>query len=154
VGNYLVTNPLNMLYGTMAILVISNIVHFYTVSFLAATTALKQLDKEFEAVGASLGVPFYRTFWRITVPICLPTLLEIAMYYFVNGMVTVSAVIFLYSPSLKLASVAVVNMDDAGQTASAAAMSVLIVATCLSARALYGVATAGIERRTQAWRQR
>lgn len=154
VGNYLILNPLNSLYGTMTILVMSNIIHFYTVSFLAATTALKQMDAEFEAVGASLSVPFYRTFWRVTVPVCLPTLLEIAMYFFVNGMVTVSAVIFLYSPALKLASVAVVNMDDAGQTASAAAMSILIVVTCLAARLLYSVATYGIQRRTQAWRTR
>jgi iron(III) transport system permease protein len=154
VGNYLILNPLNTLYGTMTILVISNIIHFYTVSFLAATTALKQMDAEFEAVGASLSVPFYRTFWRVTVPVCLPTLLEVAMYFFVNGMVTVSAVIFLYSPALKLASVAVVNMDDAGQTASAAAMSILIVVTCLAARLLYSLATYGIQRRTQAWRTR
>ena len=51
-------NPFAGLYGTMAILVLSNIVHFYTVSFMAATTALKQIDGELEAVSASLGVPF------------------------------------------------------------------------------------------------
>jgi len=60
-------NPFNFLYGTMAILVICTIAHFYTVSHLTAMTALKQLDAEFESVSASLKVPFYRTFWRVTV---------------------------------------------------------------------------------------
>jgi iron(III) transport system permease protein len=147
-------NPLNVLYGTMAILVISNIVHFYTVSFLTATTALKQLDSELESVGASQGVPFYKTFWRVTVPVSLPAILEIGMYYFVNSMVTVSAVIFLLGPSVKLASVAVVNMNDAGETSSAAAMSMLIVGTSLLVRMLYSLATLGLRRRSQAWTKR
>ena len=60
---------LNRIYGTLAILVVSNLIHYFTVGFLTATTALKQMDAEFENVSASLGVPFYRTFWRVTVPI-------------------------------------------------------------------------------------
>src|SRR6185295_10336122 len=56
-------SPLNVLYGTLAILIISNVIHYFTVGFLTATTALRQMDAEFENVSASLGVPFYRTFW-------------------------------------------------------------------------------------------
>jgi iron(III) transport system permease protein len=147
-----VPNPFAFLYGTMAILVLSNIVHFYTVSFMTGTTALKQIDGEFESVSASLRVPFYRTFARVTLPLSLPAVAEIAMYLFVNAMVTVSAVIFLYSPQIKLASVAIVNMDDAGDTAAAAAMSVLIIAACLVVRMVYTVIVHQLNRRTQAWR--
>ena len=43
-------NPLNVIYGTMAILVICTVTHFYTVAHLTALTALKQMDPEFEAV--------------------------------------------------------------------------------------------------------
>jgi iron(III) transport system permease protein len=96
-------------------------------------------------------VPFYKTFLRVTVPVCLPAILEITMYYFVNSMATVSGVIFLYSADLPLASVAVANMDDAGDIASAAAMSVLIVLANMAARLLYGVLTKGVQKRTQAW---
>ncbi|HYR00829.1 MAG TPA: putative 2-aminoethylphosphonate ABC transporter permease subunit, partial [Casimicrobiaceae bacterium] len=83
-------NPLNFLYGTMTILVASTIVHFYSSSHLTAVTALKQLDSEFESVSASLKVPFYKTFWRVTVPVCLPTVIDIGRYYFVNAMTTIS----------------------------------------------------------------
>jgi iron(III) transport system permease protein len=144
-------NPFNWLYATMAILVISNIVHFFSVSFLTATTALKQMDREFETVSASMGVPFTKTFLRVTVPVCLPAILEIGMYYFVNSMATVSAVIFLYSADLPLASVAVANMDDAGDTAPACAMSILIVLANIVVRLAYGLLTSGIRKSSQAW---
>ena len=144
-------SPVHWLYGTMGLLVLSNVVHFYSVCFLTATTALKQLDKEFEAVSESMAVPFYRTFWRVTVPVCLPAVLEIAQFLFVNAMATVSAVIFLYSADLPLASVAVANMDDAGDTAPAAAMSVCIVAVSILVRLLFGAAAARLSRRSQRW---
>ena len=46
-------NPLGFLYGTMALLVISTIVHYYTVNHLTAVTALKQIDPAIESVSAS-----------------------------------------------------------------------------------------------------
>ena len=49
----------------------------------------------------------------MTVPICLPAILDIAIYLFVNAMTTVSAVIFLYATDTKLASVAAVNIEEA-----------------------------------------
>ncbi len=147
-------NPLNFLYHTMPILVICTVTHFYTVSHLSAITALKQIDAEFESVSASLKVPFFKTFWRVTVPICVPAILDISMYLFVNAMTTVSAVVFLYSPDTALASVAVLNMDDAGEQASAAAMGMMIVLTAGGARLIHAVLTRGLARRTQAWRKR
>jgi len=149
-----IANPFTFVYGTMAILVISNIIHFYTVSFLTATTALRQLDKEFEAVSESMAVPFYKTFFRVTVPVCLPAIIEIGAYYFVSSMATVSAVIFLYTSGLPLASVAVVNMDDAGDTAAAAAMCMLIVLANILVRSLAEGFCYLFTRRTRAWRQR
>ncbi len=147
-------NPLNFLYHTMAILVISTVVHFYTVAHLTAVTALKQMDPEFEAVSASLKQPFYKTFWRVTVPVCLPAILDISIYLFVNAMTTVSAVVFLYGPDTALASVAVLNMDDAGDIAPAAAMGMMIFYTAAGVRILHHFASRFLERRTQRWRVR
>ena len=142
---------LNRLYGTLAILVISNLIHYFTVPYLTATTALKQMDAEFENVSASLGVPFYRTFWRVTVPIALPSIVGISMYFFLNAMVTLSAVVFLVAPGTELAAVAVLLLDDAGETAQATAMSVLIIGIGLAARLVYWALLRGVTRRTQAW---
>lgn len=147
-------NPLNFLYATMGILVINTVAHFYTVGHLTATTALKQIDPEFEAVSASLKVPIWRTFARVTAPICLPSILDIAIYLFVNAMTTVSSVIFLYAPDTKLASVAAVNIEEAGTTAAAAALCVVIVVTSAAVKALHLVADRFLLSRLQGWRRR
>ena len=145
-------NPLHIVYGTMAILVICTVTHFYTVSHLTAVTALKQMDKEFESVSASLKQPTFKLFSRVTVPVCLPAILDIAIYLFVNAMTTVSAVVFLYSPKTSLASIAVLNMDDAGDIAPAAAMGMMIFYTNIFARIVHLIISKGVLTRTQAWR--
>ena len=147
-------NPLNAIYGTMTILVVSTVTHFYTVGHLTALTALKQIDGEFEPVASSLRQPFYRLFVRVTVPVCLPAILDISIYLFVNAMTTVSAVVFLYSTHTALASVAVLNMDDAGDIAPAAAMGMMIFYTNAGARLLHMLASRRILHKTQSWRGR
>jgi iron(III) transport system permease protein len=145
-------NPFHFLYGTIGILVVVSISHFYTVSHLTAVTALKQMDPEFESVSASLKAPFYKTFFQVTVPVCTPAILDVSMYLFLNAMTTVSAVIFLYSSDTTLASVAVMNMDDAGDIAPAAAMAMMIAYTCAGVRIMHSILSRGLIKHTQAWR--
>jgi iron(III) transport system permease protein len=68
-------------------------------------------------------------------------------------MTTVSAVIFLYTPDTALASVAVVNMDDAGDTA-AAAMGMLIVLANVVVKAGFEFASRRAVKNSLAWRKR
>ncbi len=117
----------------MGILVICTVTHFYTVSHLTAVTALKQLDREFESVASSLKTPFYKLFSKVTVPVCLPSILDISIYLFVNAMTTVSAVIFLSAPGTTLASVAVLNIDDAGDAAPAPAAGAVLIQSMVPA---------------------
>lgn len=145
-------NPLNFLYQTMAILIVSMVVHYYTSSHLTAVTALKQIDNEFEAVSASLKVPFFKTFLRVTVPVCLPAILDIGRYFFVVSMASLSAAIFLYTPETILASVAIMHLDDAGDIGPAAALASLIVVTSTLVCLAYALLTRVLLARTQAWR--
>jgi iron(III) transport system permease protein len=112
------------------------------------------MDGEFEAVASSLKQPFYRLFSKVTVPVCLPAILDISIYLFVNALTTVSAVIFLYSPDTTLASIAVLNMDDAGDVAPAAAMGMMIFYTNVAARLIHLFLTRKVLGTTQAWRTR
>ena len=145
-------NPLNFMYQSMGILVLCTIIHFYTTGHLTMVTALKSIDPEFEAVAASLKVPFYKTFWRVTLPICLPTLLDVSRYFFINAMTTISAVVFLYSSDTKVAAVAILNLDEAGDTGAAAAMAVLIATASLIVTLVYLLVGKWVDRRTQVWR--
>lgn len=145
-------NPLNFIYATMAILVINTVVHFYTVSHLSAVTAIKKLDQEFESVSLSLKVPIYKMFFKITLPVCLPTVFDIFIYLFCNAMTTVSGVIFLYSYDTTLASVSAIHLDEQGDVAGAAAMAMLIVYISFVVRGLHTLVSTLLLKRTQAWR--
>ena len=115
------------------------------------TSTLKSIDWEFEAVSQSLKVPFYKTMWRVTLPISLPTLLDISRYFFINAMTTISAVIFLYSPETELAAVAILNLDDAGDVGGATAMAVMITGVSLVVISIYYFIELWIKRSTHRW---
>ena len=142
-----VTNPFHFLYKTIWIMVLANVIHFYSISFLTANTALKKLDKEFERVSLSIGIPWYKTFIHVTLPMCMDAVLEIFFYYFVNSMVTISALVFLYTSNLNLLAVAVVNLDDAGEIAKASAMSVVILGTNIVIKIIYQIILKVLKRR-------
>ena len=89
---------------------------------LTATTALKQIDPEFEAVSASLKVPIWRTFPRVTAPICLPAILDIAIYLFVNDDDGIERDLPLCARH-QARLVAAVNIEEAGTTAAATALA-------------------------------
>ena len=137
--NINIINPFNSIYKTIWIMVLANVIHFYSISFLTANTALKKLDKEFERVSLSMGIPWYKTFFNVTFPMCLESILEIFFYYFVNSMVTISALVFLYTSNLSLLSIAVINLDDTGEIAKASAMSIIILLTNVIIKIIYQI---------------
>ncbi|EHU1441545.1 putative 2-aminoethylphosphonate ABC transporter permease subunit [Acinetobacter baumannii] len=147
------SNPLNVLYGTMTILVISTIVHYYTVPHLTLTNAIKQIPLQLDQAAETLGTSKWKTFWKVYLPMCFPALCDVAVYIFVNAMTTVSAAIFLYSPDTSLAAVAVLNMDDAGDTVAAVAMSILILTTSCVVKLIHWLFTRKIMARSQQWRE-
>jgi iron(III) transport system permease protein len=130
-------NPLHFIYGTVTILVLSNIIHYFSVPYLTAASALKKLDREFENAAESMNIPRWQTFFFVSVPLSLHAILEIAMYYFVNAMVTVSALVFLYSANFKIASIAITHMEEAGDISQAAAMSLLTLMINVAVRIVY-----------------
>ena len=68
-------------------------------------------------------------------------------------MTTISAVVFLYSPETKTASIAILRLDEAGEAGAAAACCVLITAASTVATLLFMALGAWVGRRTQAWRR-
>ena len=69
-------------------------------------------------------------------------------------MTTISAVVFLYSPETKVASIAILNLDEAGDIGAAAAMAVLIGLISTVATLFFALLSWFVDRRTQAWRVR
>lgn len=146
-------NPLYVLTGTLLLLAINTVVHYATICHLTAMTALQQIDENFDAVSASLKRTRFTTFFKVYLPIMLPAILEIAAYIFLSAMVTVSSLVFLYGPKSRVASISVINMEDAGFTSGAAAMATCIVVTSLFFKIIHAIAGRAVNKRTQKWRK-
>jgi len=134
VGYILAFNvPPLLLTGTVWILVASVIFWKFPVALLAAVNTLKQVDPAIEEAAVSLGAGVVRTFARVVLPLLTGTAFSIFVYFFVNGMVTVSAVIFLIYPGFNLGSVAILAQVENGYPGVACALGTIILAIVIGA---------------------
>lgn len=83
------------LQGTLMILIVCNIVHYYSTPYLMMKNALLKLNSSWETTAMLMGDKWIHTIIRIVTPNVLSTILEVCSYYFINAMVTISAVIFI-----------------------------------------------------------
>jgi iron(III) transport system permease protein len=146
-------NPLHGLQGTMALIVICSVAHFFTVPHLMAVGGLLQLDREIDLAAKALRAGPVTTGRKIYLPVLLPALIDIAGYFFVNAMTTVSALIFLFTAQTRVAAIAVVNLVEGSRIGQAAAFATVIMLISIAA-ALLQAALRAIVRRAQPWRGR
>ena len=130
-------NPLEVLYGTLAILAICNVYHYHAQGYLIATTSVGQVSRVFDETSTCLGAGRLRTLRAVILPLIAPSLVAIGVFFFVRSMVTLSAVIFIVTPATQLAAVSVLLLDDSGNQNQAAAFSVCIMAVVGIALALF-----------------
>lgn len=81
--------------NTFFIIIICNIVHFFSTPYLMLKGTLEKMNSSWETTAMLMGDSWIKTIIRIVTPNAMPTILQVFEYYFVNAMVTVSAIIFL-----------------------------------------------------------
>lgn len=94
---YIICFRSSFIYGTLLILVLVNIIHFFSSPYLMACNAIRKLNSNYEDVGATLGVGVFRLLRDVFIPNTLGTIVEMFQYFFVNSMITISATAFLYT---------------------------------------------------------
>lgn len=119
--------PLYLFYGTAAVLALINFYHYHTQGFLTAMTGFRQVPRSLEEASACLGSGLLRVATDVVAPYVLPMLISIFFFLFMRSMVTLSAIIFLTTPKLTVASVTIMRLDDAGLTSQAAAYSTCVM---------------------------
>lgn len=82
-------------YTSIFILVLVNIVHFFSSPYLLAYNSLSKFNPNLEDVADSLGISRLRMLLDVYIPCTRATIVEMYSYYFVNAMITISAVSFL-----------------------------------------------------------
>ncbi|KAB2857633.1 MAG: ABC transporter permease subunit, partial [Bauldia sp.] len=118
------SNPVYAIYGTLVIIAVANVYYYHAHGFLISGTSMKQISGRFDEASATLGGSRLQTFAKVTLPLMFPTLIGIAVFFFMRSMVTLSAVIFLITPNTQVAAVSVLYLQDRGATNQAAAFSV------------------------------
>lgn len=83
------------LQNTFMIIIICNVVHFFSTPYLMMKNSLSKMNASWETTAMLMGDNWLKTIVRVVTPNAISTLLEVFSYYFVNAMVTVSAVIFI-----------------------------------------------------------
>lgn len=119
--------PYFFIYGTVWIIIINVIIANFTLGILSGTANMKQIDKSVEEAAVSLGAGPVTTFIRIIFPLSRVAFLSTATFFFMRGMTTISAVLFLVSAKIKLAAIEIIFLDVDGRTASANAMCTVVV---------------------------
>lgn len=115
------------LYGTLAILILVNSMHFFASPYLMIYNSFNIINKNLEDVGATLNISRPRILWNVLIPQTKDTLVEMMSYFFVNSMMTISAVSFLAKSDTFQLSLMIRQFEGGRQMECAAFVSLMIL---------------------------
>lgn len=117
--------------GTFIIIVLCNIVHFFTTPYLMAKNSLSKMNPSWETTGELLGDSWFKTVYRVILPNSASTVIEMFSYYFINAMVTISGIIFLVSAQTSLVASKIKELQHFAKFNEIFVLSMLIFFTNL-----------------------
>lgn len=122
------------LYDTIGILIAVNVVHFFASPYVMMYTSISKLNENLEAVASTLGISRPRLLVDILLPKCKGTVLEMFSYFFVNSMMTISAVSFLANYKTKPIALMINQFEAQAQMEYAAVVSLVILLVNLTVK--------------------
>ena len=125
------------LQNTFPIIIICNIVHYFSTPYLMMKNSLSKMNASWETTAMLMGDSWVKTIARVVTPNALSTLLEVFSYYFVNAMVTVSAVIFIAGARTMVITTKIQELQYFNEFNEIFVLSLLILFTNLIARAVF-----------------
>ena len=125
------------LQNTFPIIIICNIVHYFSTPYLMMKNSLSKMNASWETTAMLMGDSWGKTIVRVVTPNALSTLLEVFSYYFVNAMVTVSAVIFIAGARTMVITTKIQELQYFNEFNEIFVLSLLILFTNLIARAVF-----------------
>lgn len=131
--------------NTFTILVLANLVHFFTTPYMMATSALSKMNAGWETTGALMGDSWIKTVSRVIVPNSLPTLLQMFQYFFVSAMVTISAVVFLTGARTMLLTTKIKELQYFEKFEEIFVLSLLVFLTNVAAKLIFDALTSYVQ---------
>lgn len=126
---YLLCFNNSSLKGTFIVIVVCNVVHFFTTPYLMAKNSLSKMNASFETTGELMGDSWIKTVFRVILPNSASTVVDMFSYYFIQSMVTISAVIFLVSTRTSLVTSKIKELQHYAKFTDIFVLSLLIFLT-------------------------
>jgi iron(III) transport system permease protein len=115
------------LYGTLAIMVIAFVTITMPYAMRYIVPGLAAIKDELEEAATSSGASWFQGFWRIFVPLLVPSLLAAFLYSMIISFREISAAIFLYSTGTEVVSVQIYDLFRNGDYPVVAALGIMMV---------------------------
>ncbi|WP_394926137.1 ABC transporter permease subunit [uncultured Robinsoniella sp.] len=125
------------LQNTFFIIVICNIVHFFSTPYLMMKNSLAKMNASWETTAKLMGDSWIKTVIRIVTPNAVSTILEVFSYYFINAMVTISAVIFIAGARTMVITTKIKELQHYAKFNEIFVLSLLILFTNIVGKILF-----------------
>ena len=126
------------LQNTFAIMILCNLVHFFATPYMMMKNTLSKMNLSWEKTAKLMGDSWMKSLLRVVTPNAASSLIEVFSYYFVNAMVTVSAVIFLAGARTMVITTKIKELQHFAKFNEIFVLSLLILFTNIVAKLLFG----------------
>lgn len=125
------------LQNTFTILIICNVIHFFSTPYLMMKSSLSKMNASWETTAMLMGDNWIKTILRVVTPNAISTIMEVFSYYFINAMVTVSAVIFIAGARTMVITTKIKELQYYNKFNEVFVLSLLILGTNLLVKAVF-----------------
>ena len=129
------------LQNTFWILIIANIIHYFATPYQMIKDSLSKMNAGWETTAKLMGDNWIKTIVRVVTPNAAPTILQVFGYYFVNAMVTISAVVFLTGARTQVITTKISALQHIAKFDDVFVLSLLILVTNLVVKGVIAFAT-------------
>ena len=134
---FLLTFSGSSLQNTIAIIIFCNIIHFFSTPYLMMKSSLEKMNASWETTARLMGDSWLKTIIRVVTPNAMSTLLEVFSYYFINAMVTVSAIIFITGARTMVITAKIKELQHFAKFDEIFVLSLLLFVINIAAKAIF-----------------
>ena len=125
------------LQNTFFLMIVCNIVHYFSTPYLMMKNSLSKMNAGWETTAMLMGDSWPKTILRVITPNAASSLIEVFSYYFINAMVTISALVFIAGAKTMVLTTKIKQLQYVNKYNEVFVLSLLILVTNLLAKAIF-----------------
>lgn len=137
--SYLFLFPGTPLQNTLTLMVLCNMIHYFSTPYLMMKNSLSKMNSGWETTAMLMGDSWIKTIIRVVTPNAFSSLLEVFSYYFINAMVTISALVFIAGARTMVLTTKIKQLQYINKFNEVFVLSLLILITNLAAKLLFSL---------------